>query len=313
MKYIYLLSCLWHLVTGSLKVISMKSQSAAVGLSVTLQCQLITSTKPEVPDVLQVSWEKESGSNIGPVATYSKSFGKRYIGYYSNRIADFTDKTPNASAITIQSVNLEDHGCFKCTFNVFPYGATYANICLDVYEMNISEPTLDSRTLTPSNSSEEIYIISCSVTGKPAPRMWWNISESMDGIPYNYTIVNPDQSVTVISNFTHTVSKLQHERKVTCVINHPALQQTIYLTKSINYTGKENPNPNLDRTPAWMYIVVAAAVVAIVILITYFICRGCTRKSKYEGIQRCQKSHNIKPRESNGSTYSKEPILKHAV
>uniref|UniRef100_A0A8C5LTW2 Ig-like domain-containing protein n=1 Tax=Leptobrachium leishanense TaxID=445787 RepID=A0A8C5LTW2_9ANUR len=264
----------------------MKSQSAAVGLSVTLQCQLITSTKPEVPDVLQVSWEKESGSNIGPVATYSKSFGKRYIGYYSNRIADFTDKTPNASAITIQSVNLEDHGCFKCTFNVFPYGATYANICLDVYEMNISEPTLDSRTLTPSNSSEEIYIISCSVTGKPAPRMWWNISESMDGIPDNYTIVNPDQSVTVISNFTHTVSKLQHERKVTCVINHPALQQTIYLTKSINYTG-ENLNPNLNGAPAWIYIVAAVAVTAtvviVILIITSFIRHKPARKSKYEG------------------------------
>ncbi|CAH2219029.1 OX-2 membrane glyco -like [Pelobates cultripes] len=304
MRCLWLLLCLFHSVFGSLKVISMEKQLAAVGHDVTLECQLIASTKP---DVQQVSWKKESGDNVGPVATSSKSFGKRYIGYYSNRIANFTEITPNVSAITIRSVDLEDQGCFKCIFNIFPLGAMDALICLDVYEMNISEPNLEVYPMSSTSGLNETYIITCSVTGRPAPSIEWSLPYTSQEIPQTYTIEHPDHSVTVISNFTQRLSRHQRDTTVTCTIYHPALKEATYLTKSIDSTREEIPLQDI-MVWVWPITVIFIILVLIVFIIT---CQGYIKPHKY---QKCtakefSSSETAMIRPTDNSTCVKNPIL----
>ncbi|XP_018413354.1 PREDICTED: OX-2 membrane glycoprotein-like [Nanorana parkeri] len=122
-------------------VISEEKQAATVGGNVTLQCRLQASQ----PNIFQITWQKETGNFTGPIATSSKMFGNKILGPFSNRTAQYTVDTLNVSAITISSVTLEDQGCFKCIFNIYPIGANSGTICLDVYERNISEPTPEVR------------------------------------------------------------------------------------------------------------------------------------------------------------------------
>ncbi|MEE6516356.1 hypothetical protein FKM82_025759, partial [Ascaphus truei] len=166
-------------------------------------------------------------------------------------MVQFTQITSNVSAITLTSVNLEDQGCYKCIFNVFPVGASTGRVCLDVYETKILEPKLETYLLISPESSEKRHVISCSATGIPAPEITWNLTESMRGKPQQYSIIHPDQTVTVISNFTQVCSRVLQENKVTCMVRHPSLKSDISLSESINdsrgedFSGPEHALPVL--------------------------------------------------------------------
>ncbi|XP_053560506.1 OX-2 membrane glycoprotein [Bombina bombina] len=262
MKILYLFCCLWYLVKGSLKVINMDKISATVGDNVTFYCQVMNTSK-----VLQVTWEKYTGNFTGPIATYSIIYGPKFLGYYSKRAVQFTDLTPNASAIRLNSVNLKDQGCFKCIFNVFPIGASNGRICLDVYESQISKPKLETHPLISPENTEEMQVVSCTATGKPAPEITWNLTESHQMTPQYYSIAHPDQSVTIISNFTWTTSRSQHKTKVACVVRHPSLDREIILIK---FTGSDNSSPEQDTLKTVHVIIYAICITCFLCILTAF-------------------------------------------
>ncbi|XP_067402503.1 OX-2 membrane glycoprotein-like isoform X2 [Emydura macquarii macquarii] len=220
-------------VRGSLQIAHKKIQLSKVGENVTFHCQLVTDH-----DVLQVTWQKESGEIKGNIATYSKINGHKILGNYGSRV-NFTRSELKDSAITVHAVTLQDEGCYKCIFNTFPMGSIPGRTCLKVYA--ISEPRLEAKLVSsPDNGEQKVLEISCSVTGKPAPVISWNISHHLPQEPGRYLVSHSDQTVTVISNFTYVPSRIHWESPVGCVIQHPLLNVTLTLPNEALIQGQSS-------------------------------------------------------------------------
>lgn len=98
-----------------------------MGDNVTLSCAL---TKPL--DVLQVTWQKNSKELNENIATYSVANGLKIHKPYEDRM-NFTSLELNKTSITFWDARMDDSGCYKCLFNVFPLGSFAGNICLSVF------------------------------------------------------------------------------------------------------------------------------------------------------------------------------------
>uniref|UniRef100_A0A663NBH5 Ig-like domain-containing protein n=1 Tax=Athene cunicularia TaxID=194338 RepID=A0A663NBH5_ATHCN len=179
---------------GSVQVMHRKVQSVRAGGNVTFSCRSVTKE-----DVLQVTWQKETDGAEDNIATYSmingQKIAKGYVGHVS-----FSHSELQASSISLHGVTLQDEGCYKCIFNTFPSGAVTGRMCLKVYAI------LDHRVeakLIPSpdkaENSEKLVGISCSATGKPAPKITWHLPSILQQKPKEYHIKLGNQTVTVIS------------------------------------------------------------------------------------------------------------------
>ncbi|XP_015733940.1 uncharacterized protein LOC107321484 isoform X2 [Coturnix japonica] len=83
-------------------------------------------------DVLQVTWQKINGSSIRNIATYSRTYGLRLQESFQRK-ARLTVAALNTSAITLQNLTSEDTSCYRCIFNVFPYGSfSSPDLCLKI-------------------------------------------------------------------------------------------------------------------------------------------------------------------------------------
>ncbi|NXT61488.1 OX2G protein, partial [Chaetops frenatus] len=83
-------------------------------------------------DVLQVTWQKKNGTSFQNMATYSPIHGLRLIGSFQKKVR-FTRATPNASAIILQNLTLEDESSYRCIFNVFCHGSISKEIRLNIH------------------------------------------------------------------------------------------------------------------------------------------------------------------------------------
>uniref|UniRef100_A0A663NCX1 Ig-like domain-containing protein n=1 Tax=Athene cunicularia TaxID=194338 RepID=A0A663NCX1_ATHCN len=204
---------------GSVQVMHRKVQSVRAGGNVTFSCRSVTKE-----DVLQVTWQKETDGAEDNIATYSmingQKIAKGYVGHVS-----FSHSELQASSISLHGVTLQDEGCYKCIFNTFPSGAVTGR-------MSILDHRVEAK-LIPSpdkaENSEKLVGISCSATGKPAPKITWHLPSILQQKPKEYHIKLGNQTVTVISNFTHTHSKILHEYPIACMIQHPSLNVTLVL------------------------------------------------------------------------------------
>ncbi|XP_066858439.1 OX-2 membrane glycoprotein-like isoform X4 [Anser cygnoides] len=209
---------------GSVQVTHMKVQSVQAGGNVTFSCQLATNE-----DVIQVTWQKEMDGDEGNIATYSTINGQKIAKDYDSHVS-FADSGLQTSAISLHKVTLQDEGCYKCIFNTFPSGAITGRTCLKVYA--ISDPKVEAKFIPSpdiSEDSEKVVGMSCSATGKPAPKISWSLPSILLQKPREYHVRLGNQTVTVISNFTHTLSKILQEYPIACVIQHPSLNVTLAL------------------------------------------------------------------------------------
>ncbi|XP_062479954.1 OX-2 membrane glycoprotein-like isoform X2 [Pezoporus occidentalis] len=219
-----LFSCIWAFASGSVQVMHRKVQSVQAGGNVTFACQSVTKE-----DVLQVTWQKETDGAEDNIATYSMMNGQKIAKGYVGHVS-FAHRELRASAISLHGVTLQDEGCYKCIFNTFPSGALTGRTCLKVYA--ISEPKVEAK-LMPSpdkaEDAEKVVGMSCSATGKPAPKITWHLPNILQQKPREYHVQLGNQTVAVISNFTHTYSKIFQEYPITCEIQHPSLNVTLVL------------------------------------------------------------------------------------
>ncbi|NXA25410.1 OX2G protein, partial [Ibidorhyncha struthersii] len=219
-----LLSSIWTVASGSVQVMHRKVQSVQAGGNVTFSCRSVTKE-----DVLQVTWQKEVDGVEDNIATYSSMNGQKIAKGYVGHVS-FAHSELQASAISLHRVTLQDEGCYKCIFNTFPSGAVTGRMCLKVYA--ISNPKAEAK-LIPSpdkaEDSENVVGMSCSATGRPAPKITWRLPSILQQKPREYHIRLGNQTVTVVSNFTHAQSKILQEYPIACVIQHPSLNVTLVL------------------------------------------------------------------------------------
>ncbi|NXE79551.1 OX2G protein, partial [Cochlearius cochlearius] len=219
-----LLSSIWTIASGSVQVMHRNVQSVQAGENITFSCRSLTKE-----DVLQVTWQKETDGAEENIATYSTMNGQKIAKGYVGHVS-FARSELQASAISLHRVTLQDEGCYKCIFNTFPLGAVTGRMCLKVYA--ISDPKVEAK-LIPSpdkaEDSEKVVGVSCSATGKPAPKISWSLPSILQQKPREYHVRLSNQTVTVISNFTHAHSKILQEYSIACVIQHPSLNVTLVL------------------------------------------------------------------------------------
>ncbi|NXQ84446.1 OX2G protein, partial [Nyctibius grandis] len=251
---------------GSVQVMHSKVQSVQAGGNVTFSCQLVTKE-----DVLQVTWQKETDGAEDNIATYSvmngQQIAKGYVGHVS-----FAHSELQASGISLHGVTLQDEGCYKCIFNRFPSGAVTGRMCLKVYA--ISNPKVEAKFIPSpdkAENSEKVVGMSCSATGKPAPKITWHLPSILQQKPREYHVRLGNQTVTVISNFTHTHSKILQEYPIACVIQHPSLNVTLVLPTDSLAQG-------LDSSVALaIAIVVGVLVLLTSLLLLICLLRRCLR------------------------------------
>ncbi|XP_066062948.1 LOW QUALITY PROTEIN: OX-2 membrane glycoprotein-like [Chamaea fasciata] len=234
-----LLSSIWTAAPASVQV-NRKVQSVQAGGNITFSCRSATKE-----DVIQVTWQKETDGAEDNIATYSVMNGQKIAKAYVSHMS-FAHSELQASAISLHGVTLQDEGCYKCIFNTFPSGAVTGRMCLKVYA--ISDPKVETK-LIPSRDkaqdSEKMVGMSCSATGKPAPKITWHLPSILQQKPREYHIKFSNQTMTVISNFTHTDSKILQEYPITCVIQHPSLNVTLVLP-----TDSLEQGPDSSMAPA---------------------------------------------------------------
>ncbi|NXW49768.1 OX2G protein, partial [Nyctiprogne leucopyga] len=251
---------------GSVQVMHSRVQSVQAGGNVTFSCQLVTKE-----DVLQVTWQKETDGAEDNIATYSTMNGQKIAQDYVSHVS-FAHSELRASAISLHRVTLQDEGCYKCIFNTFPLGAVTGRMCLKVYA--ISDPKVEAK-LIPSpdkaEDSEKVVGISCSATGKPAPKITWHLPSILQQKPREYHIGLSNQTVTVISNFTHTHSKILQEYPIACVIQHPSLNRTLVLPMDGLAQG-----PQSSMAPAIAIAVGVLVPLTSLLLLACLLCR-CLR------------------------------------
>nr|XP_013805456.1 PREDICTED: OX-2 membrane glycoprotein [Apteryx mantelli mantelli] len=219
-----LLSAVWTVVSGSVQVMHRKVQSVQAGGNVTFSCRLITNE-----DALQVTWQKEMEGADDNIATYSTINGQKIVKSYGSHVS-FAHSGLQASAISLQGVTFQDEGCYKCIFNTFPSGAVTGRMCLKVYA--ISDPKVEAKLMPrpdKAKDDDKVVEMSCSATGKPAPKITWQLPSALQQKPREYHVRVSNQTVTVISNFTLAHSKILQEHPIACVIQHPSLNVTLAL------------------------------------------------------------------------------------
>ncbi|XP_073433258.1 OX-2 membrane glycoprotein-like isoform X2 [Dendrobates tinctorius] len=281
---VFLCSC----VLGSIRVKHTAKKTARLGGNVTFECQLMTNES----NVIQITWHKESGNFTGAVATASKAYGHKLLGYYMNRAKHSSPKSLNITAITISPVTLVDEGCFKCIFNLFPFGASTGTICLKVYEEQILEPNLEVHKIGPHDILDILYIITCSATGYPAPNITWKLPENLNIAPEIHSIVHQNETETVISNFTLNILSTGYSKvHVICVVRHPALNSEKYLSTDLNGTGYKVSEWKFVST----YIIIIFIILILsLVMIIVFVCMKKKRKSKrYRKSDQIQKALDL--------------------
>ncbi|XP_071880752.1 OX-2 membrane glycoprotein isoform X2 [Anas platyrhynchos] len=230
-----LLCSLWSLASGSVQVTHRKVQSVQAGGNVTFSCKLTTNE-----DVIQVTWQKEIDGAEGNIATYSTINGQKIAKDYDSHVS-FADSGLQTSAISLHRVTLQDEGCYRCIFNTFPSGAITGRMCLKVYA--ISDPKVEAKFIPSpdiAEDSKKVVGMSCSATGKPAPKIYWRLPSILLQKPREYHVRLGNQTVTVISNFTHTDSKIIQEYPIACVIQHPSLNVTLDLPMDSLAQGQDS-------------------------------------------------------------------------
>lgn len=126
-------------------------------------------------------------------------------------------------------VVLQDNGKYRCFLLKRQQKVTdFVTLCFTA----ISDPKVEAK-LIPSpdkaEDSEKVVGMSCSATGKPAPKITWQLPSILQQKPREYHIKLGNETVTVISNFTHANPKILQEHPIACVIQHPSLNVTLVL------------------------------------------------------------------------------------
>ncbi|NXS57616.1 OX2G protein, partial [Brachypteracias leptosomus] len=222
-----------------------------VGNSATLGCAL---TEPR--DVLQVTWQKDSGKLHENIATYSVKTGLNIHKPYQDRM-NFTRLELNETGIIFWDTRMDDSGCYICLFNTFPFGSLSGRTCLSVFGLNAS---------VHYNISEGHLIAICNAVGLPEPTITWN--NLFSSTPTQEMVRQTNGIVSITSKLEIYNTQGISVQDLTCRVRN--MNETVELPVKIK---REEGSLLL-----WLLITVGILIVLVLILITlYWKKRPCRR------------------------------------
>ncbi|NXA59707.1 OX2G protein, partial [Mohoua ochrocephala] len=219
-----------------------KHTKVKMGDNVTLSCAL---TKPM--DVLQVTWQKDS-EQIHNIATYSETNGLKIHKPYEDRM-NFTILELNKTSITFWDTRMDDSGCYKCVFNVFPSGPFSGDTCLSVSGLNAS---------VHYNISEGHLTVTCNADGLPEPTITWN--NLFNSTPTQKTVKHKNGIVSITSELEIYNIQSISAQGLTCSVSNTHGK----IDLPVKIKGDEG------SSLLWLVIVVILVVIMAVILIMLF-------------------------------------------
>ncbi|NWX33144.1 OX2G protein, partial [Notiomystis cincta] len=217
-----------------------------MGDSVTLSCAL---TRPM--EVLQVTWQKDTEELHDNIATYSKKNGFKIHKPYEDRM-NFTSLELNKTSITFWDTRMDDSGCYKCLFNVYPLGSFSGNTCLSVFGLNAS---------VHYNVSEGHLIVICNADGLPEPTITWN--NVFNSTPTQETVKHNNGIVSITSKLEIYNIQSISAQDLTCRVSNT--NETFELPVKIK--GEEG------SSLLWLLITVVLLVVIIVLILIMLLWR----------------------------------------
>nr|AYF58522.1 glycoprotein vOX2-1 [Elephant endotheliotropic herpesvirus 1B] len=149
-----------------------------------LRCSLQTDK-----EVLIVTWQKIKATSPENMATFSENHGVVVQPPYKDRV-NITQLGLRNSTLTFWNTTVEDEGCFMCLFNTFGSGKISGKTCLTLYV----PPTVSLHT----ESFNDSLNITCSATARPAPVIFWNVTDS-DVSNVTKTVLHRNGTTTVTS------------------------------------------------------------------------------------------------------------------
>ncbi|XP_066563710.1 OX-2 membrane glycoprotein [Amia ocellicauda] len=227
--------------------------TATIWDNVTLKCELTKSK-----DVLQVTWQKQNGQSAENIATYNNRFGAKVSDSYRERVS-FVVKGLHESSIAIRGVSREDEACYNCLFNSYPEGAIKGITCIATVYGNtlqnksaeLHEPLFEVSTMPAHGSEHRVYLLTCSVTGRPVPTVSWS-TERHDVIEdsQQFTVTNPNGTVTVVINATINVSRLtDKETLIKCTVHNSAFGREKEISRVIRNDIYVKPDVTQHQVP----------------------------------------------------------------
>ncbi|NXO01741.1 OX2G protein, partial [Rhinopomastus cyanomelas] len=218
-------------------------RNVSEGNRVTLSCALT-----EFEDVLQVTWQKESGKSHNNIATYSKINGLKIQEPYQDRM-NFTSLVLNETSITFWNPRMDDSGCYTCLFNTFPSGSVSGRTCMSVFGLKAS---------VHYNISEDHLIAICNAVGLPEPTITWNLFQS----PPKQEMVKHTNGIVSIT------SKLE-------IYNAHSIRIQD-LTCRVSNTNEEMELPvemkREERSSLLWLLIIVGVLIAVVVLVLMMLC-----------------------------------------
>ncbi|XP_068764972.1 OX-2 membrane glycoprotein isoform X3 [Struthio camelus] len=204
MTFRALLLSLFCAVLGKASVVTQtERREVKMGDNVTLSCIL---TEPK--DVLQVTWQKDSGKSHDNIATYSNIKGLKIHEPFQDRM-NFTSLVLNETNITFWDARMDDTGCYTCLFNVFPLGSFSGHTCLSVFGLNAS---------VHYNISEGRLTAICNAVGLPEPTVSW--SGLFNSTPTQEEVRHTNGMVSVTSKLELYDTRSLREQELTCKVSN---------------------------------------------------------------------------------------------
>ncbi|XP_037234089.1 nectin-3 isoform X1 [Falco biarmicus] len=172
--------------------------------------------------ITQVSWEKIHGKSSQTIAVHHPEYGISVQGEYQGRVS-FKNYSLTDATIILRNVSFSDAGEYICKAVTFPLGNTQSSTTVTV----LVEPVV-SLTKGPNplidGANRTIAATCTAATGKPAAEIDW---EGGLGEMESSSILFPNETVTVVSQYMIVPTRFARGRRITCIVRHPALEKEI--------------------------------------------------------------------------------------
>ncbi|XP_026217892.1 nectin-1-like isoform X2 [Anabas testudineus] len=277
---------------------------AAVGEEAHFSCQLMDSK-----DVLQVTWQKILTEGEKNMAKYNKHYGQLVNSDFRDKVK-FKDVGLKNCSIVIRNITEQDEGCYLCLFDCYPDGALTGRTCLQLYELH--EPIPHVRE---SNSPEE-SVVSCSVTGRPAPTVTLTVSQQHLNLSHYNTVTVNNTNATVTVTTTAVLSGFRGDSiQVGCavrVLSGPQKEVFVMIPEvkatSADGSEEESESENRDFRNRSVSLTVFVIFGSSLVVIVLFFIRTRTTLNNQENIQVKAEEEQSTPldTEGNDQTISEE-------